>query len=81
MSRLSRAQRVAGALKPERMGRVIYFPINAPGMGRFQILNFGVIPGLEIRFWVVVAIIVSLTLVTLLNHNSFFLLTVQSAAL
>ena len=24
-------------------GRVIFFPINAPGMGRFQLLNFGVL--------------------------------------
>ena len=44
-------------------GRVIFFPINAPGMGRFQLLNlavFGYV--LELRFWVVIAIIVSLTL-------------------
>ena len=40
-----------------------FFPINAPGMGRFQLLNFGVLGyGLELRFWVVIAIIVSLTL-------------------
>ena len=43
--------------------RVIFFPINAPGMGRFQLLNLGVLGyGLELRFWVVIAIIVSLTL-------------------
>ena len=42
---------------------VILFPINAPGIGRFQLLNFGVLGyGLELRFWVVIAIIVSLTL-------------------
>ena len=41
-----------------------FFPINAPGMGRFQLLNLGVLGtyGLELRFWVVIAIIVSLTL-------------------
>ena len=44
-------------------GRVIFFPINAPGMGRFQLLNLGVLGyWLELRFWVVIAIIVSLTL-------------------
>ena len=44
-------------------GRVIFFPINAPGMGRFQLLNLEVLGyGLELRFWVVIAIIVSLTL-------------------
>ena len=44
------------------MGRVC-FPINAPGMGPFQLLNLGVLSyGLELRFWVVIAIIVSLTL-------------------
>ena len=43
--------------------RVIFFPINAPGMGRFQLLNLGVLGyGLELRFWLVIAIIVSLTL-------------------
>ena len=42
---------------------VIFFPINAPGMGRFQLLNLGVLGyGLELRFWVVIAIIVSLKL-------------------
>ena len=42
---------------------VIFFPINAPGMGRFQLLNLGGLGyGLELRFWVVIAIIVSLTL-------------------
>ena len=44
-------------------GRVIFFPINASGMGRFQLLNFGVLGyGLELRFWVLIVIIVSLTL-------------------
>ena len=44
-------------------GCVIFFPINAPGMGRFQLLNLGGLGyGLELRFWVVIAIIVSLTL-------------------
>ena len=44
-------------------GRVILFPINAPGMGRFQLLNLGVLGyGLELRFWIVIAIIVSLAL-------------------
>ena len=29
-----------------------FFPINAPGMGRFQMLNLGVLGyGLELRFW------------------------------
>ena len=42
---------------------VIFFPINAPGMGRFQLLNLGGLGyGLELMFWVVIAIIVSLTL-------------------
>ena len=37
--------------------------ITPPGMGRFQLLNLGVcMYGLELRFWVVIAIIVSLTL-------------------
>ena len=40
-----------------------FCPINAPGMGRLKLLNFGVLGyGLELRFWVVIAIIVSLTL-------------------
>ena len=40
-----------------------FFPINAPGMGRFQLLNLGGLGyGLELRFWVMIAIIVSLTL-------------------
>ena len=40
-----------------------FFPINAPGMGRFQLLNLGVLGyGLELRFWVVTAIIVPLIL-------------------
>ena len=49
--------------------RVIFFPINAPGLGRFQLLNLEVLGyGLELRFWVVIAIIVSLTLtVTLIT--------------
>ena len=42
-------------------------PINAPGMGRFQLLDLGVLGyGLEFRFWVVIAIIVSLTLTIIL---------------
>ena len=29
-----------------------FFPINAPGMGRFQLLSLGVLGyGLELRFW------------------------------
>ena len=41
----------------------IFSPINAPGMGRFQLLNLGGLGyGLELRFWVVIAMIVSLTL-------------------
>ena len=46
-----------------------FFPINAPGMGRFQLLNVGVLGyGLELRFWLVIAIIVCLTLtVTLIT--------------
>ena len=40
-----------------------FFPINAPGMGRFQLLNLGFFGYvLVIRFWVVIAIIVSLSL-------------------
>ena len=47
----------------QRAGRVIFFPINAPGLGRFQLLNLGGLGyGLELRFWVVIAIIVSLTI-------------------
>ena len=42
---------------------VIFVPINAPGMGRFQRLNLGFLGyGLELMFLVVIAIIVSLTL-------------------
>ena len=42
---------------------MIFFPINAPGMGRFQLLNLGGLGcGLDLRFWVVIAIIVSLKL-------------------
>ena len=38
---------------------VIFPPINAPGMGRFQLLNLGVLGyGSELKFWVVIAIIV-----------------------
>ena len=41
----------------------IFFPINAPVMGRFQLVNFGVWGYvLELIFWVVIAIIVSPTL-------------------
>ena len=56
-----RAASAAGsAASPDR---VIFFPINAPGMGRFKLLNLGVLGyGLELRFWVMIAIIVSLTL-------------------
>ena len=51
-------------------GRVMFFPINAPCMGRFQLLNLGVLVyGLELRFWVVMAIIVSLTLTITLITN------------
>ena len=47
----------------DRPGRVIFFPINAPGMGRFQLLNLVVLGyGLELRLLVVIAIIVSLTI-------------------
>ena len=43
--------------------RIHFFPINAPGVGRFQLLNLGGLAyGLESRFWVVNAIIVCLTL-------------------
>ena len=46
-----------------RTASVIFFPIKAPGMGRFQLLNLGVLGyGIELRFWVVIALIVSLTL-------------------
>ena len=46
-----------------KTGGVIFSPINAPGMGRFQLLNLGVLGyGFELRFWVVIAIIVNLTL-------------------
>ena len=39
-----------------------FFPINVPGMGRFQLLNLGCLGyGLELMFWVVIAIIVSIT--------------------
>ena len=51
---------------------VIFFPINALGMGRFQLLNLGGLGyGLELRFWVVITIIVSLTLtITLITTNT-----------
>ena len=40
-----------------------FLSFNAPGMGRFQMLNLGVLGyRLELRFWVLIAIIVSLTL-------------------
>ena len=40
-----------------------FIPINAPGVGRFQLLNLGFfVYALELRFGVVIAIIVSLTL-------------------
>ena len=39
-----------------RYGTRNFFPINAPGMGRFQLLNLGVLTcygiELELRFWV-----------------------------
>ena len=44
-----------------------FFPINVPGMGLFQLFNLGVLGyGLELRFSVVIAILVSLTLTTTL---------------
>ena len=51
-------------------GRVIVSPINAPGMVLFQLFILGFLGyGLELRFWVVIAIIVSLTLtITLTTH-------------
>ena len=49
--------------KKDATGPRNFFPLNAPGMGRFQLLNLGGLGyGLELRFWVVIAIIVSLTL-------------------
>ena len=47
----------------------VFFPINAPGMGRFQLLNLGGLSyGLDLRFWIAIAIIVSPTLtITLLT--------------
>ena len=60
MTQLS-SYRLAVASHPN--GQRNFFPINAPGMGRFQLLNLGGLGyGLELRFRVVVAIIVSLTL-------------------
>ena len=45
------------------LGMRNFFPIYAPGMGRFQRLNLGGLGyGVELRFWVVLAIIVSKTL-------------------
>ena len=39
-----------------------FFPINAPDVGRFQLFNLGVLGyGLELRFWVAIVIIISLT--------------------
>ena len=44
-------------------GRVICCPNNAPGMGRVKLFELVVLVyGLVLRFWVVIAIIVSLTL-------------------
>ena len=44
-------------------GSVIIFPINAPGMSRFQLFYLGVLGfGLGLSVWVVIAVIVSLTL-------------------
>ena len=41
-----------------------FFPISAPGMGRFQLHNLGCLGyGLELRFGVVIARIVCLTLI------------------
>ena len=58
-------------------GRRNFLPINAPGMGRFQLFNLGGLGyGLQLRFWVVIAILVSLTL-TILNHNSNDYLTLN----
>ena len=52
---------------PTADGQRNVFPINAPGMGRFQLLNLGFLDyGLELRVWVVIAIIVSLTLTIIL---------------
>ena len=49
--------------KITRPARVIFFPINDLGMGRFQMLNLGVLGyGLKLRGWVVIVIIGSLTL-------------------
>ena len=40
-----------------------FFSYQCSGMGRFQLLNLGGLGyGLELRFWVVIAIIVSLTI-------------------
>ena len=56
----------------DKSGKRNFFPINAPGMGRFQLLNLGVLGyRLELRFWVVIAIIVSLTLtITLITTQT-----------
>ena len=43
---------VVGGLRP---GRVIFFPINAPGMGRFQLVNFGDRFGLCVRVKILVS--------------------------
>ena len=57
---------------PERVRRRNFFPINTPGMGRFQLLDLWVLRyGLALRFWVVIAIIVSLTLtITLITAKT-----------
>ena len=60
-----------------------FFPINAPSMGRFQLFDLEVLGyALDLKFWVVIAVIVSLTLTITtailyiyklchkLNHNS-----------
>ena len=58
-----------------RLGSVIFFAINAQGMGRFQLFDLGVLRyRLEVRFWVVIAIIVSLTLtITLITTLTIIL--------
>ena len=44
-------------------GSVIFFLPMPPGMDRLQLLNLGVFGyGLELKFWVVIAIIISITL-------------------
>ena len=61
------------ALRADAPGSVIFFPINAPGMGRLQLLNLWVLRynGLALRYWVVIAIIVSITLtITLITTKT-----------